>query len=48
VFIPEHCFASKTFALVREIFSVKHRDREVPNETRTDITCKLVVVRATF
>jgi hypothetical protein len=33
VFIPEHYFASKSFAAVREAFINAYPDKEVPNKT---------------
>jgi hypothetical protein len=33
VFIPEHYFASKSFAAVREAFSSAYPDKKVPNKT---------------
>jgi hypothetical protein len=33
VFIPEHYFASKSFAAIREAFSNVYPDKEVPNNT---------------
>jgi hypothetical protein len=33
VFIPEHYFASKSFAAIREAFSNAYPDKEVPNKT---------------
>jgi hypothetical protein len=33
VFIREHCFASKSFAAVREAFSYAYPHKEVPNKT---------------
>jgi hypothetical protein len=33
VFISEHYFASKSFAVVREAFGNAYPDREVPNKT---------------
>jgi hypothetical protein len=33
VFILEHCFASKSFAAVRETFSNAYPDKEVPSKT---------------
>jgi hypothetical protein len=33
MFILEHCFASKSFAAVRETFSNAYPDKEVPNKT---------------
>jgi hypothetical protein len=33
VFVLEHCFASKSFAAVREAFSNAYTDKGVPNKT---------------
>jgi hypothetical protein len=33
VFILEHCFASKSFAAIREAFGNAYPDKEVPNKT---------------
>jgi hypothetical protein len=48
VFILEHYFTSKSFAVVREAFSNAYPDKEVPNKIKVERMIRKFRVRRKF